>query len=343
MKLKKEFGEFYNRIKIDKENFAQDLIDKRNILEADIKDGLPENLSLIGIDINKSDIKVKDQGSYRINTTIVAEPVDRDVSIIVPIDIEAYNDPVKIKKAVYNSLIHINRTINIKEPCVTVSYLEDDKEYLHIDLPIYANYNGSLYLARGKEFSSDENKKWEMTDLDGLNKYMDERLNDHSELRRVVRFIKKWKYEKYKNTSENMKNQIPPSIGLTLMAFDCYSEPSEKDDDLVASYNTMNNMLNNFSVTKDIDGNIIKASITKLLPVEPYTDVFYKLKNSDSYGVTFYNRLSKAVINLQNAINSNNEYEAGKYVVKVLGEEFNVPEKQAFRSSSISNREHSFG
>lgn len=343
MKLKKEFTEFYNRIKIDKENFGQDLIDKRETLEADIKDNLPGNLLSIGIDINKSDITVKDQGSYRINTTIVSEPVDRDVSVIVPIDILANNDPVKIKKEVYNSLIHVNRTIKIKEPCVTVSYFEDDMEYLHIDLPVYAKYNEQLYLARGKEYSSDDNKKWELTDLDGLNDYMEDKLTNHSQLRRVVRYIKKWKFEKYKNTSESIKNQIPPSIGLTLMAFDCYSEPSEKDDDLVALYSTMNNMLNKFSVTKDTGGNIIKADITKMLPVEPYTDVFYKLKNSDSYGVTFYNRLNKAVINLQNAINSNNEHDAGKYVSNVFGTEFDVPDKQALRSSSISNREHSFG
>lgn len=59
---------------------------------------------------------------------------------------------------------------------------------------------------------------------------------------------------------------------------------------------------------------------------------------SDSYGVTFYKRLSIAVQNLTNAVNVESEHDAGKYVEKVLGEEFKIPEKETNSSYVKSKR-----
>ena len=48
VKLKKEFDDFYKEIRIDKE--SQDLKDKRDVLQSDIKSKLPE--ILLDHDIN---------------------------------------------------------------------------------------------------------------------------------------------------------------------------------------------------------------------------------------------------------------------------------------------------
>ena len=56
------------------------------------------------------------------------------------------------KAYVRDALKHQNRTLDIKEPCVNVSYIENDEEWMHIDLPVYAQYDGNVYLARGSEF-----------------------------------------------------------------------------------------------------------------------------------------------------------------------------------------------
>lgn len=102
-------------------------------------------------------------------------------------------------------------------------------------------------------------------------------------------------------------------------------------------------MLDRFTYIFDDKGNLVRT-ITKNLPVTPYTDVFKKMKDSSStYMTTFYNRLSKAVDNLTNAVNVESAHDAGKYVQKVLGDGFTVPAKEAVAAAAQNRREHSFG
>lgn len=107
MKLKKQFADFYKEIKIDEE--VEDLKEKREVLQGDIENKLPNELKKHGIDLKKSEI----------------------------------------------------RTLDIKEPCVNVSYIENGEEWMHIDLPVYAQYDGNVYLARGSEFAKEGNYSWE--------------------------------------------------------------------------------------------------------------------------------------------------------------------------------------
>lgn len=343
MKLKKQFKDFYDRIKIDKEGEA--LVEKRNILQSDLEDKLPGIMKDHDIELNKSDIDIFDQGSYKLNTTIAISPYDRDVAVMFPLNIDDYPDTRKIKGYVRDSLKHQNRTLDIKEPCVNVSYVEDGEEWMHIDLPVYATYNNKVYLARGSEFATEGNYFWEEADPKGLNTWMLNEITGKDQLRRIIRYIKKWKYEKYKNTSDGTKNQIPPSIGLTLLAFDCYVEctSTEGDDDLLSLQKTISNIIAKFAVTYDGNGHVTKAEITRKLPVIPNTDVFYKIKKSDSYGVTFYNRLNTALGHLTDAVNASSEHDAGVSVQKVFGDEFEVPPKETSSNNTVNKKEHSFG
>lgn len=282
-----------------------------------------------------------DQGSYKCNTTISDDIVDRDVAVMIPLDIYVSSDPRKIKGYLRDTINIPARTVSIKEPCVRASYYENGEEWLHIDLPLYAQYENSVYLARGKEYSSDYS--WESADPDGLNDYLCGQINGNAQLRRVICFIKKWRNEKYSGSTND--HEVPPSIGLTLLACECFSAQStdDGDDDLLSLQKTMKGMLDKFTYTFDDKGNLVRT-ITKNLPVTPYTDVFKKMKDSSStYMTTFYNRLSKAVDNLTNAVNVESAHDAGKYVQKVLGNDFTVPAKEAVAAAAQNRREHSFG
>ena len=338
MKLKKEFEDFYKEIRIDSETHA--LKEKREVLENDIKTKLPGILGDHSISISRGDIRMIDQGSYKYNTTIKDDIVDRDVAVMIPLDTSANSDPRKIKGYLRDAINIYSRTVTIKDPCVRASYYENGEEWLHIDLPLYATDGSRVFLARGKEFSI--NYSWENADPDGLNDYLCGQINGNNQLRRIICFIKKWRNEQYSGSTND--HEVPPSIGLTLLACDCFSAQStnEGDDDLLSLQKTMKGILEKFTYTVDGNGNLIKT-ITKNLPVTPYTDVFKKMKDSSSYLTTFYNRLSKAVDNLTNAVNVESTHDAGEYVQKVLGDSFTVPAKEAVAASAQNKREHSFG
>lgn len=340
MKLKKEFEDFYKCIRIDSE--TQNLIDKREILEDEIKNKFPNIMEKHDIELNKSDIRMIDQGSYKYNTTIKSKVVDRDVAVMIPLDISKNSDPRKIKKYLKEAINIPVRSVSIKEPCVRAAYYEKEVEWLHIDLPLYAKDNGTIYLARGKENS--DKYSWEEADPDGLNDDLCEKINGNNQLRRIICYIKKWKNEVYSNS--NRDHEVPPSIGLTYLACDCFFKQTseEGDDDLLALQKTMNAIKNKFFCINNIEGEIISADISRELPVPPYTDIFKKMRDSSSsYMITFYKRLSIAVNNLTNAINVESEHDAAEYVQKVLGTEFVVPEKEAVVATTQNKKEHSFG
>lgn len=338
-KLQKQFIDFNERIKIDKETSV--LRDKRDMLKEDIENSFPDKCSEYGISINKSDLRFIHQGSYKIGTTINNKNVDLDYAVIIPLNIYEHPDPRDVKKAARDSLLIKNiRIPNIKEPCVTVAYHENGQEYMHIDFPIYAKHNGTLYLARGKENA--KTYEWEPADPEGLNDYFLNNFSGNDQLRRIVRFIKKWKCEKYESTTNS--HAIPPSVGLTILACENYVECTyPEEDDLSSLYYTLKAIKNKFTVNQNSDGEVVSASIACNLPVMPWTDVFYKMRDASNHMVTFYKRVCSAVDNLQEAINLNEEHEAAKYVQKVLGTEFEVPKKETTKASTYSKKEYGFG
>lgn len=342
--LQKQFENFFSEIRIDTE--APALIKKRQILQNDIENKLPEILEDHNIGLNKSDIRMIDQGSYKYNTTIKSDVVDRDVAVMIPLDTVENSDPRKIKEYLKDAITILQRTVEIKEPCVRASYHRNGVEYLHIDLPLYAKYNDEVYLARGKATSS--NYSWENADPDGLNEYLCNHINGHDQLRRIICYLKKWKNEKYANSSSD--HQVPPSIGLTLLACTYFLRQVDeqgKDDDLKALKFIMEKIKSQFSCLYDEYGNIISADIHCYLPVIPNSDVFQKMRDSSSeYILTFYKRLSTAVDKLIKALNCDNEHDAALYVQDVLGKDFEVPDKVNKASAAVglfSRKEHSYG
>ena len=340
-KLQKEFNEFDDKIRIDGETPA--LIKKREMLKEDIEDNFPAECEKYGISVNKSDLRFILQGSYKIGTTISNEEkgVDMDYAVILPLDINEHTDSRDVKKAARDALEIPNvRIPSIKEPCVTVAYHSAGKETMHIDFPIYASYNNQLYLARGKENSKDY--LWEIADPEGLNEYFIEKFKDYPQLRRLVRYIKKWKQEQYKDSINT--HEVPPSVALTILACQNYKPyVADGDDDLQSFYYTMKAIYELFNVKTDSNNEVVSASIECSLPVTPFSDVFYKMRTSSKHMITFYKRLGSAVFNLQEAVNLAEAHEAAKYVQKVLGSDFDIPEKQTSTANTINKKEYSFG
>ena len=342
IKLKKEFDNFYDNIKISSETNM--LIEKRQMLQADFKENFPSECEKVGIAVNKSDMRFIDQGSYSLHTTITNKDgiVDRDVAVIFPLDVTENDDPRILKKCARDALkIENSREPVIKEPCITVGYHKNGEEFLHIDFPLYAEHGDGLYLARGKEFS--DNYEWEPTDPEGLNKYFCDKLKENSQLRRIIRYLKKWKQEKYRNAASD--HQIPPSIGLTLLACEKFVVKKEDyvDDDLKALQHVFEEIENCFVCVYDGNGNVTDANITVTLPTKPYTDVFYKLKKSRDAELEFYKKVHSAASALSDAVNLEAEHDAALSVQNVLGDEFEIPEKVAVVKTTANRKEHSFG
>ena len=335
-KLHKQFKDFHDTIKLDKESIP--LKQKRETLQADIEKKLPGELESIDIEITKSDLHFFDQGSYRqnVSTGIVTDAPDRDVAVEFELDIDTHNDPRKIKKCVRDALkIPNKRNPLIKEPCVTVKYMQAGEEKVHIDFPIYAIHNGNYYLARGKEFS--QSYKWEQCDPHGLNKHLDNLFEGTkgNQLRRVVRYLKKWKLENYEESYS--KDQLPPSIALTLMAGDVftYQTTDEQDDDLAALATVVKGIKNKFSYDWDTE----KYMISYSLPVRPWSNVFYKM--TADYQDKFYKKWCTFCTKVQNAVDASEEYEAAKFLQDVFGEDFELPEKPQAKTGT-PKKEYSY-
>ncbi len=344
MKLKKQFEDFYKEITIDTE--VEDLKEKRETLQSNITDRLPDEFDAYGIELKKSEIDIFDQGSYKLHTTIkdcYGGSIDRDVAVMFPLDIEKNSDTRKIKKIVRDILKVGNRNVSIKEPCINVSYLEKDEEWMHIDLPIYAVHNNSVFLSRGKELATEGNYSWEEADPKGLNDWLLGYINGNQQLRRMIRFLKKWKLKEYHNCT--IENKVPPSIGLTILAceeFVTYKD-KEEDDDLSALMYLLENIISRFSVVEN-HGEVIKAEINTYLPVVPKTDVFRKMnEGSDTHCISFYKKLVKALNNVKDAYNLESEHDAALCLQKVFGDEFVVPEKKAMSANVRMHKEHGFG
>lgn len=332
-KLHEQFMKFHDTIKLDKE--TSQLKEKREVLQNDIESKLPSKLEDIGIDITKSDLHFFDQGSYRqnVSTGIVSDAPDRDVAVDFELDIDTHNDPRKIKKCVRDALkIKDVRDPLIKDPCVTVKYMRAGEEKIHIDFPIYAKHNGNFYLARGKEFST--SPEWEECDPHGLNDYMDTLFagNEGNQLRRIVRYLKKWKLEKYGDSYT--KDQIPPSIALTLMAGKYFSYTTASDgqeDDLTALKNVVDGIKGEFTYNWASE----KYNISYDLPVKPWSNVFFKM--TENYQDVFHQKWVKLCNEVQNAIDASEDYEAAKFLQKVFGQDFELPEKPQAKTGAARN------
>lgn len=187
-----------------------------------------------------------------------------------------------------------------KNTCVRVVY----KRGYHIDMPIYVLRNGAAYLAHKTD-------GWINSDAKDFKSWLARECDEKGgQLRRVVRYLKRWKDE----------NDVPlKGIELTILAADNFERADGRDDDALR-----------YTV-----GNIIEAlekSFTCKKPVAPGEDLLKgasETKKSD-----ILSALQKLDDSLWKAHESTSEEEAAEELRKVLGDDFPEVESSQGRAGN---------
>ncbi len=333
MSLQKYFKNFNNKIKMDYEEKSE-LASKRDILLKKLRDSgqLPSFTEL-------------NQGSYSMYTGV--EPLDKEYDIDVGLRFKANKDEYEKATELKNKICDIlkNHTeygAKVKKPCVTVTYKKDGEIAYHVDLVVYTyedknDSDSQLYLARGKD-SKPEEICWEKSDPKGLidlinSKYDDEK-EDKNQYRRVIRYMKRWKNLKFSSSG----NAEPPSIGITLIAaekfetskeYKCLEEKYYYDDlDALLKFAKVIQSMFTFVGVSESGRTLYRIyyNLPSSLNFEPNTDIFKKM--SDIHMTDFKDKIDKLVEDLEEVKEEADEVEQCRLLNKILGDDFEVPEKK---------------
>ncbi|MEM9919262.1 MAG: nucleotidyltransferase, partial [Bacteroidota bacterium] len=228
--LQSEFNKFHEKIKLHDRADNAILREKREMLEKELREYFAKKAKEEGT--AKITFSVGNQGSYSMGTGIRPldnEDYDIDVMILLNISKDDHK-PVAVKKWVYQALDRSNRTVEDKKPCVRVQYHKNGKKLYHVDLAIYANENsdGKTYLSWGKFKSAPADKKWEISEPEALKDKINKRFknsDDQQQMKRVIRYLKRWKDIKFKNTGHGK----PTGIALTALAYNLFTPQIDRD------------------------------------------------------------------------------------------------------------------
>ena len=324
--LQTKFNEFHQAIKIDFDDNSP-LRDKRNLIVNDLKYGLKK--AFLNQGYRPPTFEYFNQGSYDLATGVeplVGDDYDIDVGIIFNFSKNDYR-PVQVKEWVYYALKTGTRTVEIKRPCVRVQYHQNGAKWFHVDLAIYSlnkDYWGNEinHIAKGFIGSSENNKFWELSEPFKLKEILKSKIPDdldREQLRRIIRYLKRWKDYNFSSTGR----ERPTGIALTACCYNLFTPQKDyiynsstytyayQYNDLEALLNVVNGIINMFTFNN-------KISIK--LPVQPYNDLFEKMTINQMI------LLRMKLINLRDAlISASNEYyslHACAKLQKVFGQSF---------------------
>jgi predicted nucleotidyltransferase len=310
--LQKQFDDFHSEIRLGNKDEKAKLQDKRDLLVKNLSDGLKKKADNGG---KKYTFGSFNQGSYAMHTG--TKPLDNDYDIDVGIIFDNskndFNNALELKKIVRDAISSNFRTVNIRRPCVTTTYLKDGNPDYHVDLAIYVKkpFSDSYYIAMGKEHSSEENIEWVDSDPKGLtakinNCHSDD---DRKQFRRVIRFMKRWR-----DNSFSKSNEAPISIALTCSAYHWFvpKKSAGSYNDLRATLSLVQSMLDNYG--------IFSGRLAVSLPVIPYNDLFEGLTNKQMY--SFKEKLENFRDTLKSSLENNSVKDASEQLIKCFGAEF---------------------
>lgn len=180
------------------------------------------------------------QGSFKVKTGINQSDEDYDIDHGVylqhlPEKREDWPTTEDVHKEIYTAVNgQTDLPVEDKRACVRVKY---KKEY-HVDLAIYGEDNGKIYLAR----TGDE--QWEENSPKLFTEWFYERLNDFGEqFRNVCKFIKKWSY--YNGYIDDISGFL-----ITILTGDHFCGYAERED--IALRETLKNIVNHLEVRREI-------------------------------------------------------------------------------------------
>ena len=324
--LQTKFNEFHQAIKIDFDDNAS-LRDKRKLILNDLRDGLKKVFLNHGY--RPPTFEYFNQGSYDLATGVeplVGDDYDIDVGIIFNFSKNDYR-PVQVKEWVYYALRTGTRTVEIKRPCVRVQYHQNSARWFHVDLAIYSLDKDSWgneinHIAKGFIGSYENNKFWELSEPFKLKTILKSKIpndSDREQLRRIIRYLKRWKDYNFSSTGR----ERPTGIALTACCYNLFTPQKDyiynlysstyayQYNDLKALFNVVNGIINMFPWN---------SKISVKLPVQPYNDLFEKMT------IIQMAVLKTKLITLRDALNSaSTEYNtlnACARLQKVFGQNF---------------------
>ena len=332
--IQRYFSKFHDAIKLGRFKEEQTLREKRDIIRGKLRDLLPDVFAAHSEDTALP--VFRDQGSYDLRTGI--KPLDSDYDIDQGLYFQAgsdtYPDPVVLKQRIREALDGHTDEVRVREPCVTVFYHSDGEPIYQVDLAIYSD--GALYadgkprLARGRAHSIEENRRWEISDPQGLVAAIDGRFadSDREQFQRVVRYLKRWKDIAFPCDG----HAAPRGIALTAAAYHWLTPQYNEDefdrtpDDLAALRHLVRCMLDNFMDRWHEREAAVGRRFSARLPAEPYSDPFEKMSNKQMED--FERRLQRLHDALVAAGDAVDPIAACESLQKVFGSDFPVPARE---------------
>lgn len=233
------------------------------------------------------------------------------------------------------------KKVEIRRSCVTVTYQKEGEPAYHVDFACYADENNSLFIAKGKENSSEDNRYWEDSDPIGLidkvkEKFSDE--DDRAQFRRIIRYMKKWKNKHF----ETAGNGAPTGIAITALAYDKFSPHYETNivtgkrvyDDFSALKEFVTRFKNSFSLYYDTTDGEFYHTISCNLFVLPYNNLFAKMTAKQQNNL--YNKVCNIVTTLEEVEKKDKKSEACTLLVELFGSDFPVKTERSYVGHSES-------
>lgn len=320
MSIQRKFRNFHDAIKLSREDSKyKDAREKDDSICAALKVAFKE----AGYPVIETFI----QGSLKTATTIKHPKIDFDIDRALVIDAaDAPDDPVEVKKLVCSVLEKRGfKHAKIKMPCVTADYASLN---LHVDIVVYRKNGDNYELAVGKRNSGDAVKVWSTSDPKGLidnindkSAYIGSSEDKLSQYKRLVRYMKRWRDEKFE---DSVRKKVY-SIGITVMLKEQFKSAMDNDgksDDLQALRDTVEAILNGGYFKALVDSNY---RVEVKLPVKPFRDIFDN--SSIATGTQFRNKLNVMLRKLDNAVTEESLKKQCDILRELFGDDFETAEE----------------
>lgn len=330
--VQKQFEKFHGNIHLTFDD-SQPLREKRDIVIKKLHNQLEKGFTDKGE--TPPTFTVFNQGSYSLGTGTKPLKGDYDIDVAVVFDVnkDNYDNPVEVKRWVYDALGGHTTRVDVRGPCVTVFYQLNGEPTYHVDLAVYSsadqNTDGKTYLARGKLNSQEENRIWEVSNPKELKRLIRDRHEgeNRDQFRRIIRYLKRWKDCKFASGG----NVAPIGIGITVAALNWFTPRINRNlftnkvtyHDLDALLDFVGRVLSNFGSVYH-DGEWANR-LEVWLPVEPGGDLFVKMTNTQM--ANFKEKLTSLRDALEEAKGMTDPAEACKLLRKHFGDDFPVPDK----------------
>jgi hypothetical protein len=258
--IQKQWEQFHSVIRFDYD-LESELRQKREIVIDKIRQRLRED--------KKPSFEVRQQGSYAMKTGV--KPVgdqsyDMDVGLHFGISDSDYTAE-EVRSWVWDAIKKHTNEVKSKGPCIRVVYA---KGY-HLDIVMYASWTDSLGIMQSRLAHKDG--RWVPADVKALMDYVknaasrfaDASDNGIDQLRRVIRYIKRWDDVCMPNEGDSK----PSGLAYTLLAIDRLKIRATAWD------GTADDMSALITVATSAAGNIGRLIARK--PTPEYEDLFAKL------------------------------------------------------------------